>query len=238
MNQNLQEQSFVLNNISLINHEEKFFTYCEQHKLGKLRKNDFGTQLADALAIAKPKALFRPVTIDHPDAYHVEIDQHRIESIVVKDNLNALQHGYLYVVTCGREISAWRDQFELAVNRYFADVICEFAMRMAHTHLLAYVHDMFHTSRLAWMNPGSTRGWLLEDQQLIFKLLGDVKSQIGVELLESYFMMPVHSTSGLLFESQHAYSNCQMCARENCPSRSTPYQGDAYEGIMDCTATP
>lgn len=236
--QNLQEQSTTLTDISLINHEEEFFTYCEQHKLGKLRQNDFGRQLADALAIAKPKVLFRPVTIDHPDAQHVEIDKHRIESIVVKDNLAALQNGYLYVVTCGREISAWRDQFELAVERYFADVLCEFAMRMAHTHLLACVQDMFHASRLAWMNPGSTRGWLLEDQQLIFRLLGDVKSQIGVELLESYFMMPVHSTSGLLFESQHAYSNCQLCAREDCPNRSAPYLGDAYEGMMDCTATP
>ena len=73
------------------------------------------------------------------------------------------------------------------------------------------------------MNPGSTPGWRLEDQRVLFTILRDVREQIGVQLLDSFFMVPTHSASGILFESEKGYLNCQLCPLENCPNRRAAY---------------
>lgn len=229
-----EDQTVILDSIPLASDEAAFYSIAGS-KLGALRKGDFSSQLGSALSIARPKALYCPVSITHPQPYSVALEDQKIDSLVVSDNLQSLQRCFVYVVTCGRELSLWKDRFELAVERFFVDVFCEYALHAAHEFLQAHLQDTFHCRHLAWMNPGSTRGWQLEDQALLFGLLGDVKARIGVELRESYFMIPVHSASGILFETESDYSNCQLCAREICPNRSAPYQGDAYQEVLDCT---
>ena len=73
------------------------------------------------------------------------------------------------------------------------------------------------------MNPGSLPDWPLHEQRPLFTLLGDPASAIGVELLDSYLMKPVKSTSGLLFPAEDGFYNCQLCPMEDCPGRRVPY---------------
>jgi predicted transcriptional regulator len=36
-------------------------------------------------------------------------------------------------------------------------------------------------------------------------------------------MIPLKSTSGILFPTEVDYKNCQLCSRKNCPGRKAPY---------------
>ncbi len=86
------------------------------------------------------------------------------------------------------------------------------------------------------MNPGSAEAgvWPLEEQRPLFDLFGGpqvVDRAIGVRLLPSIFMSPDMSTSGILFPSVTTYVNCQLCQREDCPSRKAPFDAALWETI-------
>ena len=90
------------------------------------------------------------------------------------------------------------------------------------------------------MSPGAGDAdtWAIEQQRDLFSLFGNVFELIGVELTDSFLMIPNKSVSGILFPTEIDFRSCQVCHRKNCPSRSAPfdrrlwetYQGDS-EGI-------
>ena len=94
------------------------------------------------------------------------------------------------------------------------------------------------------MNPGSLADWPLEEQRHLFRLLGEPRKAIGVELTESFLMVPIKSVSGLRFPSGAHYENCQLCPRDPCPGRRAPYDPDLYErryahgGVLPVSSTP
>jgi hypothetical protein len=50
-----------------------------------------------------------------------------------------------------------------------------------------------------------------------------------VELTDSFLMVPNKSVSGLRFPTETSVENCQLCPREVCPGRRTPYDPKLYE---------
>ena len=238
MHQNLedtQDQTVLIDQVLLAEDEQAFFEQTAG-KLGGLKKGEFGAHLRTALSVARPMALYRTAAIQALGSESIEVEGQRIDNAVITSNLRDLKYCFVYVATCGRELAAWKESLTSAVERFFADVFNEYALQKAGEHLRERIRAAHHIQQLANMNPGSTRGWPIEQQALIFSLLGDVRGQIGVELRDSYFMVPTHSSSGLLFETRQGYANCQLCARENCPNRSMPYLGDAHGEMMDCLA--
>ena len=65
--------------------------------------------------------------------------------------------------------------------------------------------------------------WPIEQQGELLSLFGDVKKLIGVELTDSFLMIPKKSISGVIFPTEIDFRSCQVCHRENCPSRSAPF---------------
>jgi hypothetical protein len=45
-----------------------------------------------------------------------------------------------------------------------------------------------------------------------------------VRLTESMLMIPRKSVSGIFFPSEEGFVACQLCERENCPSRKAPFR--------------
>ena len=73
------------------------------------------------------------------------------------------------------------------------------------------------------MNDESTlhNGHRLRQKEL-FEILGGpefVRDAIGVTYSDSWLMTPTKSMSGILFESETVYENCQHCPLERCPNR-------------------
>ena len=81
------------------------------------------------------------------------------------------------------------------------------------------------------MSPGSLPDWPLEEQRVLFELLGETRKTIGVELTESLFMVPVKSLSGIVFTNEEGFASCQLCPREGCPGRRVPYEGSSKKKI-------
>jgi len=50
-----------------------------------------------------------------------------------------------------------------------------------------------------------------------------VKDLIGVELTDSFLMIPNESVSGIYFPAEVRFETCQLCPREICPGRRAPY---------------
>ena len=220
------QEAHVLDQIP-VNFGDGEFLHAKAKKLGEKQMKELQGHLRLAETIARPKAMYVPVPVRLAGADSVDILGHEIKSPIMADNLRGLHRAFVYLTTCGREMAEWKASLESAVDRFFADLISESALHIAGTYLRAHITRAYHAPRLASMNPGSTRGWPIEGQRVIFSILGDARERIGVELRESLFMEPTHSGSGILFESEKGYQNCRLCGLENCPNRTAPFDPDA-----------
>lgn len=73
------------------------------------------------------------------------------------------------------------------------------------------------------MNPGSLEDWPISEQKVLFILFKDCGKVIGVELTESFLMVPVKSVSEICFPTETSFESCQLCPRKNCLSRRVAY---------------
>ena len=85
------------------------------------------------------------------------------------------------------------------------------ALAEATRELYRRIEQDYHPGSVASMNPGSLEDWPIDQQTYLFRILGDPKQDIGVELTDSYLMVPIKSASGILFPDSKGFENCRMC---------------------------
>ena len=76
------------------------------------------------------------------------------------------------------------------------------------------------------MSPGSLQDWPIESQRQLFQLLPEVEASVGVRLNKSFLMIPTKSVSGIYFQTEVSFFNCQLCQRGKCPGRKARYNED------------
>ena len=184
----------------------------------------------DALAIARPKALYGLGFITTKTDDSVIIDGVRLTSRVLRVNLELAHRAFLYVATCGMELESWSRSMGDLLHRYWADAIKEMALRAASKTLNAHLLHKYRPGKTAIMSPGSLLDWPITQQRPLFALLGDPEASIGVELTERCLMVPNKSVSGIRFATEESFESCQLCPREVCPGRRAPYDPTLYDG--------
>jgi len=119
------------------------------------------------------------------------------------------------------------------LKEFWWDLIKTHLLGAANKHLSDHLHRKFRLGKTATMRPGSgdVSVWPIEQQKTLFSLLGSVESDIGGQLTESCLMVPNKTTSGLLFPTETDFRSCEVCHRENCPSRHAPFNKDLWEDI-------
>lgn len=182
----------------------------------------------EAATIAKPKALYGLSFVESRGTDWVTLDGSRFISRILQVNLKDVQRVFPYVATCGVELDEWSNKFNDFLLRFFADTIKEMALQAAVKALDEHLDNQFHPGPVSSMNPGSLIDWPLEVQPQLFALLGDVEEKIGVRLNSSYLMLPTKTISGLYFPTDQRFASCQLCPRQNCPSRRAPYDEHLY----------
>ncbi len=178
--------------------------------------------------IARPKAMVRLAFIGARTEDTVTVEDTTFASRVMAVNLSDINRVFAYSATAGTELETWGRSVTDMLHRFWADMIQEQALYAAIQALRDHVADKYQTEKLSTMNPGSLEDWPMQQQRPLFDLLGDTKEAIGVQLLDSYLMAPTKSVSGILFESEKDYFNCQLCPRSVCSNRRAPYDGDLY----------
>jgi hypothetical protein len=182
--------------------------------------------LEEARQVARPKAMYRVAGIDEKFETDVIIDGIKMESRILAINLKDVNRVFPYLATSGRELYEWKMGFEDMLDSYYADEINHLALRAAEKHLLDHLKETYQLGKTSSMNPGSLEDWPITAQQNLFNLLGNPMEAIGVELLDSMLMLPNQTVSGIRFVSEEGFSNCELCPRECCPHRRTPYNPD------------
>ncbi|HQE93921.1 MAG TPA: vitamin B12 dependent-methionine synthase activation domain-containing protein [Anaerolineae bacterium] len=183
----------------------------------------------EAESIARPKALYKVAFIDAKGDDNVVVDGIKLTSRVLRVNLENVHRVFPYVATCGVELDQWAHAQDDMLFQYWADVIKEMAMRVALQALDESITADYEPGKTAVMSPGSLADWPLPQQCPLFTLLGDVKGAIGVELTDSFLMIPNKSVSGIRFSTTDDFASCQLCPRENCPGRRASYDDTLYE---------
>jgi hypothetical protein len=179
--------------------------------------------------LARPKAAFRVTTIQgHGDA-HIDIDNVRFESRILRINLEKSPVVFPFVATCGHELGEWSLTCKGSLHLFWADTIMMLALGEAMSTLNKYLKERVDPAQISTMNPGSLEDWPLQQQSVLFDLLGQATNKIGVSLRQKYVMNPLKSVTGIQFVTEDEFFNCRLCPRKNCEGRRAPYDATLYE---------
>jgi hypothetical protein len=190
---------------------------------------DFKALLLEAKAIANPKAMYKLSPINEKEEGNVVIDGVRFTSRVLRVNLDKPQRVFPFIGTCGMELQEWSDSITDMFVGYWAEAIKELALFAALEALASHLDDHFRPGTVSTMSPGSLQDWPISEQRPLFKLMGNTREKIGVELTESCLMVPTKSVSGIRFPIDETFESCQLCPRTACPNRRAPYDETLYE---------
>jgi len=196
---------------------------------GSAHENDFMRLVEEALTIGKPKALYKVVYIDSKSDDHVVIDGVTLKSRVLRVNMEEVHRVFPFVATCGKELEDWARSMDDILLRFWAESINEMVIQLTVKAMDENIDHQYRPGKRSRMTPGSLTDWPIEEQQNLFKILGNTKDTIGVYLTDGLMMVPTKSVSGIIFPTEWDFESCQLCPREKCPGRRAPYDRDLYD---------
>lgn len=181
--------------------------------------------IEQARRMARPKALYTEAFIDARGDETVTVDGVTFASRMLRANLEPIERVFPFVATCGHEMNTADLPAGDFLVEFWWDAIKAVLLNAAIRHLNEHLKHRFALRKMSSMSPGSgdVDVWPIEQQRELFALLGDVKGLIGVELTESFLMKPNKTVSGICFATEVDFHSCQVCRREDCPSRSAPF---------------
>ena len=109
-------------------------------------------KLAEALAIACPKALYRICKVNGIEDDTVQIEGKEFHSKVLAARLKDVHHVFAYVVTCGTEVDEWsRKEKDYIVNLWL-DILKEMILgKPGYNFRQLYVNAMGFQNYLPWV---------------------------------------------------------------------------------------
>lgn len=181
-----------------------------------------------AQAIARPKAVYDICYIERKAEDSVRFGGATFTSRVLRVNLEKAERVFPFIATCGTEIAGQAASLDDPMLSFALDALMLEALRAAIRVLQEHLKEKFALGGTSVMNPGSLADWPLSEQRHLFSVFGDVKRLIGVELTDSFLMVPIKSVSGILFPTEIRFESCQLCPREVCPNRRAKYQPELW----------
>ena len=178
-----------------------------------------------AVKIVKPVALYAAFTPEVRDGA-IWLNGVKLEEPFVYKMLSGCEVVIPYVASCGREIDEWSLSLQDLLGQFVADTIKESYMDAVLSKFLSEAKERYFDGgkSISTINPGSLKEWAITGQEPLFKILGSVTEDTGVVLKDSFMMAPTKSVSGIAFESDTPYHNCQLCPKADCPERAAPYE--------------
>jgi hypothetical protein len=181
------------------------------------------TLIDEARRLISAKAVYKVCYIQSKCEEAITIDGTSLRSRVLRKNLNNVERIFPYVVTIGKKIEEKARAGSDLLTKYYLDIIENVALTATRKYLKDQLRFRYALDGMSYMSPGSLKDWPIEEQSPLFSILGDVEASIGVKLNESFVMIPNKSLSGIYFPTEIPFYSCQLCPRETCPTRRSPY---------------
>jgi len=196
---------------------------------GGERADRVAEMLDAAKAIARPKAVVDACYLDAKGDDSVSFGGATFTSRVLRVNLDEAGRVFPFVATCGRELADYAASLDDMVLSFALDAVMVKALGAAVERVRQHVTETYAFGTTAVMNPGSLEDWPLDQQGPLFSIFGKVKELIGVELTDSFLMVPIKSVSGLVFPTEVRFESCQLCPREACKGRRAKYDPELWQ---------
>ena len=187
-----------------------------------------------AIDIGKPKAAYTVSYVAGRNGDTVQIDGFSFESRTLVRNLESVERVFPLVATCGHEMDDGFPGTGDMLKEFMWELIKSRLLAAANNALNDHLHHKFRLGKTATMRPGSGDAsvWPIEQQVSLFAILGSVEQEVGVRLTNSFLMVPNKTTSGILFPTETDFHSCEVCHREDCPSRHAPFNEELWEEIQ------
>lgn len=215
-----------------ISFEIEFDEFLDKIKINKDYKDidEIREIVKKANQIGKPKAMYKEVYIDEIGKNYVVVEDKKFESKIMSVNLEEVHKVIIFLITCGTELEKWAEKKDGdMLENYWHSMVQEAVLEKARDYINKEINEKYLPGSTSIMNPGSLIDWSITEQKKLFSILGNPKKEIGVKLTESSLMLPAKSVSGLVYPTEEDFENCQVCPKENCPSRSAPYEPELLE---------
>ena len=179
--------------------------------------------VALAQGLIKPRAVYEVAYIGAKGERTVEVGGVTFQSPVLRKNLEQVNKVFPYIITVGPELERAASAQGDLLKQYYLEEMANIALESAAGWLGGQLEARYGVTGLANMSPGSLEDWPITEQTKLFSIFGDTEKAVGVRLTDSLLMLPRKSISGILFPSDEGFVACQLCERENCPSRKAAY---------------
>lgn len=176
----------------------------------------------EAARVARPKAAARLCGLTVVDEERVRVGDVVFVSPLLRQNMGERSRAFPYLATEGAELAEWSLSLPSALDQVLACALREAAVKQAETLMEQKIMEQYGIGQVSAMNPGSLAIWPLAQQQPFFELMAPLPEHLGISLLSTLMMKPEYSLSGIFFQTDTKYYNCQLCPRENCPNRKAP----------------
>jgi hypothetical protein len=197
-------------------------------------KDSLGNFFEKVHQTARPAALYRQCRIGKIEGDCVQIEGVSFHSRVLRKNLEKTDRVFAFLATCGPELEQLKPPGGDMLFQFLLDAVKGCALSAAREFLFNTVSRQSGLEQLAEMSPGSAEDavWNIKDQKPLFSLFQSKEKDIGVQLTQSFLMIPSMTISGLVFPSDSDYHDCRLCRRENCRSRNAEYDPSLRESMM------
>ena len=171
----------------------------------------------------EPSAIYNVCYIEEKLENSVVAGGLRLSSRVLRKNLDRAERIFPYVITLGTKLGEKQNACNDLLENYYLDCIGNLALTSVRKQLKKHLQSKFALEKLSSMAPGSLPDWPIEEQEPLFKLVGDVETSISVRLTRNLLMIPAKSISGFYFPTEVSFYSCQLCPRKRCESRKAKY---------------
>ncbi len=161
--------------------------------------DDLEESIPMAKRLSKPKAIIKPFTLEEVGEDTLTIDGVKITSKKVCDLLRGHDKVYLGVVSAGDEVSA-SGETEYDLVSYYLE---SFALKEACDFVRNHLKDEFGFAN-EYIEPGCLDDFSMENNKILFDLIGTVAEDIGVTLRDTYFMRPIVTLSAIFYPASEA----------------------------------
>ena len=197
---------------------------------GNKRMEQMTVEMAEkALAVARPKAVYRISRAKVIDRSTVDIDGVRFNSRALSKCLEDQPTVYPLIATAGQELDELPLERGDLMRQYTLDTIKMVILFSASEYLTDYIKSQHSLKGVATLNPGEFDDFPISQQKPLFALFGNATAQIGVSLTSGGAIKPTKSRSGILFPNETGFLSCRLCTMVKCPGRRAAYDSSAVK---------
>ena len=189
--------------------------------------------MKEAEPLLRPSYVIKEFAIDEIKHDGVVIEGNFFQSKIVANKLKDQRNVFVYLATCGRQISSLIDSTEDTLDKYILDQIAYITYLHAMREMSARIESDLGILRYIMLCPGSVIDWSIIDVKKIFNLMDGMYQEIDVEILSSGLIDPLKSISGIFYSTDEEFDSCEICMRANCPSRKAEFDEDLHHSMVN-----